>query len=327
MHEFVEIKSGDAELLAQYREFVVAYGSFPQSFAWGEFRAPLYQKVFRYGTVGGGKLLMTIQLFQSGAGGRYYFYAPYGPVAADPQKASGLFVEIVDCIRTRHPRTIFLRTEPMFPATWGIASANISPHQTLVLDLAKSQEELLTGMHPKTRYNVHVAEKHGVEVRIENSVSAAAAAILHESSKRAGIRGHSTAYYSKLVENLRGTEISPQVYCAYHGGDLVAANIVLAYGHTAVYLFGGSSSQKRNVMAPYLLQWQAIQDAKTSGVKVYDFWGVETDPNHAWAGFSRFKLGFGGEVKTYSGTRDSVFAPAWYNAYMHIRKLIRKLRT
>jgi peptidoglycan pentaglycine glycine transferase (the first glycine) len=324
MHEFVGITG---ENLGQYQQFVAQHGSFPQSYAWGEFQATVYEKVLRYGIVENGKFFITIQMFQSGAAGRHYFYAPYGPVVAGEKNAANFFDELAAGIRARHPKTIFLRTEPRFPATWGRASANISPHQTLVLDLTKPQDQLLSEMHQKTRYNIHVAEKHGVEVCIENSVSTAAAELLHESSRRAGIRGHSTSYYANLAEKLSGTEISPSVYCAYHEDDLVAANVVLRFGNTAVYLFGGSSSQKRNVMAPYLLQWRAIQDAQTQGAKIYDFWGVETDLNHAWAGFSKFKLGFGGEIKTYAGTRDSIFRSAWYNAYTIARKIMKKLRT
>ena len=287
--------------------------------AWGNFRAPLYEKVFRYALADGENFLVTVQMFQSSFLGRPYFYAPYGPVAADENRAAEYFAEMAEKIRALHPRAIFLRTEPRFAAAWGTASPNVSPHQTLVLDLSKSQDQLLAEMHAKTRYNIHVAEKHGVEVRVEDAASDAACELLAETSRRAGIRGYTPAYYKKIP--------SAKVYCAYLHGDLLAANIVLRYGDTSVYLFGGSSSKERSAMAPYLAQWRAICDAREAGAKIYDFWGVETDPSHPWAGFSRFKLGFGGEVKTFGGTRDSVFGPAWYNAYRAARRILQLLRT
>jgi lipid II:glycine glycyltransferase (peptidoglycan interpeptide bridge formation enzyme) len=251
--------------------------------------------------------------------------------AADVAYAAELFSELVKGICARHPRAIFLRTEPRFSlgdesTKWGRASLNVSPHQTLALDLTKTLDQLLAQMHSKTRYNVHLAEKHGVEVAVEDSVSDAAGELLLETSRRAGIRAHATGYYKNLVEKLRGTAITAKVYCAYHGGELLAANVVLRYGDTSVYLFGGSSAHQRNVMAPYILQWRAIADAQAAGATAYDFWGVETDPTHPWAGFSRFKLGFGGEIETFAGTRDYVFSPAWYNAYRSLRNLARKIR-
>jgi len=123
-----------------------------------------------------------------------------------------------------------------------------------------------------------------------------------------------------------GKSIEAKLYSAWHEGDLLATNLMLYWSGIAVYLFGGSVEHKRNTMPAYLLHWQAIEDAKAKGLRTYDFWGVETDPAHPWHGFSKFKLGFGGEIKKYEGTWDFVLQPAWYNIYKILRAINRKIR-
>ncbi len=120
--------------------------------------------------------------------------------------------------------------------------------------------------------------------------------------------------------------IKIKVWSAWHEKDLLATNLFIYYGCTATYLFGGSSNIKREFRAPALLHFLAIQDAKTANQKKYDFWGIEEDPKHSWVGISRFKMGFGGEVKKYFGTWDKIFMPAWYNVYIALRLLNRRIR-
>ena len=334
MRKFVAITASNAELLVAYQQFVASNGMFTQDSAWGDFRAHYCRGVHRFAVVDNGTVLASVQVLETSALGRGYFYAPYGPVfsTSDTSEAADLFGVLSEGIHDLYPSIIFLRVEPHFElgepaARWGVKSQDLSPHQTLVLDLTKTADQLMAEMHTKTRYNIHVAEKHNVEVRVEAELSVDAAKLLMDTSHRAGIRGYSAEYYRTLVSKISGGSISAKVYCAYFNGELIAANVMLSHGTTCVYLFGGSSSSNRNVMAPYLLHWHSIRDAKAAGMLVYDFWGVETDPNHPWSGFSRFKLGFGGEVKKFGGTYDAVFSPAWYNIYNTLRKLNKSVRS
>ena len=114
---------------------------------------------------------------------------------------------------------------------------------------------------------------------------------------------------------------------AKHDSEYVAANIMCFFGDTANYLHGASSNKHRDVMAPHLLQWKAVCDAKKDGFKYYDFWGIapNDDPKHGWAGVTRFKKGFGGEQVNYPGTFDMVVSKKWYLIYKVFRFINRTL--
>ena len=101
--------------------------------------------------------------------------------------------------------------------------------------------------------------------------------------------------------------------------QIIAANLVNFYGDTATYLHGSSSSKNRQVMAPHLLQWEQIKEAKNRGMKYYDFWGFDEDK---WPGVSRFKKGFGGEIVEYAGAYDLIWNKLWYQLYNLAKKIL-----
>ena len=100
-------------------------------------------------------------------------------------------------------------------------------------------------------------------------------------------------------------------------GRVLAANLMIWFGDTVSYLHGASSNVRREVMAPHLLHWKLINEAKSLSFKHYDFWGVapEGTVNHPWAGVSRFKRGFGGRYVAYPGTFDLPLDRFWYRVY------------
>jgi lipid II:glycine glycyltransferase (peptidoglycan interpeptide bridge formation enzyme) len=115
------------------------------------------------------------------------------------------------------------------------------------------------------------------------------------------------------------------LYIASHDSDNLAAIIVLFYGKDATYLYGASSNNKRNLMAPYALQWKAIQDAKEMGCQYYDLFGIppNDDPNHPMAGLYRFKTGFGGKIVHRPGSWDYPYKPFIYTLF-NIAEALRK---
>ena len=107
---------------------------------------------------------------------------------------------------------------------------------------------------------------------------------------------------------------------AFYKEKLIAVNIVSFFGDMATYVHGASSSENRNLMAPYALQWETIKIAKTQGHKYYDFYGID---ENKWPGVTRFKKGFSGEEANYPGTFDSAFNSIQYSIYKILRKLRR----
>jgi lipid II:glycine glycyltransferase (peptidoglycan interpeptide bridge formation enzyme) len=186
-------------------------------------------------------------------------------------------------------------------------------------------------MHPKTRYNIRLAQKHGVEVKDEFEISVGnglfakeAVSLIVETSQRQGYKGYGKEYYEDLINflglnNQAGLKL--HIYKAIYKNQLLASAIMLDFAGTRTFLFGGSSDEHKNVMAPYLMHYRAMLDAKNLGLNFYDFWGIETSKGET-PGFVRFKLGFGKpeRVVEYSGAYDVIFSKYWYKIYTIFRK-------
>jgi len=191
---------------------------------------------------------------------------------------------------------------------------NIQPDKTLILNITRPEKELLKEMHSKTRYNIRLAEKKRVEIRIDNNKFESFWKLLEQTAKRDRFHAHPKEYYKKMLE-IPGVEL----FVAGYKNKIIAANIVVFYKKRAIYLHGASDYQYRNLMATYLLQWQQILEAKKRGCTEYDFCCIV---EKKWPGLTRFKKGFNGKEVNYPGAYDLVFQPAWYRAYKIARKIL-----
>jgi lipid II:glycine glycyltransferase (peptidoglycan interpeptide bridge formation enzyme) len=330
-------------------------GSFLQSWEWGEWQVHLGRTVYRFKILDdSGEWAGSVQLIKMPLPlGKYYLYAPYGPVVDLRFKIED-FRFLLQELRKKLPDTIFIRIEPKESFNFQlltfnlpiVKSTNIQPGKTLLIDLSKTEEQLLGDMHHKTRYNIKVAQKHGVEIKDEFAISIGhglffdeALKLIIETSKRQQFATFPPSYYKKMIDFFalgKPREVRLHIYKAIFDSRLLAAAIMIDFGKTRTFLFGGSADEHRNVMAPYLLHWQAIQDAKASGIEVYDFWGTETSSGEV-PGFVRFKLGFApqlrsgslsGSEQSYAGAYDFIISKLWYRAYGLLRlvnKMLKKI--
>jgi len=244
-------------------------------------------------------------------GFKKYLYGPRLEYAADLFKDKSLLKDY-----------IFVRFDPAFnfsaPADVKIVKTiDVQPSQTLILDLGKSEDVLLTEMHPKTRYNIRLAEKKGVKIIQDNSRIDDFLRLLKITTERDAFRGHSDEYYGKMASY---DEKFIKLFLAEYEGRVIAGGLFCFFGNGVSYLHGASDNNDRSVMAPYLLQWQVISAAKKAGYKYYDFYGISESK---WPGVTRFKKGFGGSVVDYPGTFDYVLSNLWYKIYNILRRLRR----
>jgi lipid II:glycine glycyltransferase (peptidoglycan interpeptide bridge formation enzyme) len=190
-------------------------------------------------------------------------------------------------------------------------------------------------MKPKWRYNIRLAEKKGVTVyQADEEGLDRFYALLRETAKRDGIAIHGKDYYGTLFSHRRDyAGASPGVpdirlYLARQGEETLAAIITLFRGTAAVYLYGASSDRRRNLMAPYALQWRAMADAKAAGCLEYDLYGIppREDPAHPMAGLYRFKTGFGGRIIHRSGSWDYAYRPVLKHLFTAAEGARRELR-
>ncbi|MFW5741660.1 MAG: lipid II:glycine glycyltransferase FemX [Spirochaetota bacterium] len=215
------------------------------------------------------------------------------------------------------------------------APVAVQPSDTVVIDLSRGDDELLASMHKKNRYNIRLAERKGVMVRVvdpaapgEREASRSALrswyGIYRETARRDRITIHAPQYYEHLFELVRpGVDPRLRLYLAEHEGDLLGGIIVVLHGCGATYLYGASSNEKRNLMPNYALQWRAMRDARESGCGWYDLFGVPPadDPKHPLHGLYRFKTGFGGELVRRLGAWDAIVQPLRGRAYRVAERL------
>lgn len=310
-----------------WTSFVLAHaprsGAFLQSWTWGEFQIAAGHAVERLGLFDGDALRGVAQLIASPLPlGQRYFSCLRGPVLA-----SGTLEAFTDQVRGRG---MFLRIEPLSdPARTDLVSIKaVSPADTLILSLAPTEEHLLAAMHPKTRYNIKLAERKGVKVETWSVERFAEVwPLFTETAGRDGFRLHARAHYETLLKTLAANETKAFLAVATHENKPLAANLMIDFGDTRTYLHGASGGD-RTVMAPFALHWTLIKQAKATGLAHYDWWGIagSDDANDPWAGITRFKKGFGGEEVRYPGTFDLVLEPTRYRLYTGARDLMRQLR-
>jgi len=286
-------------------------GSILQSWAWGQFYESQNKKVYRFS----GNDFICLAIEEPLAGGKKFIYCSRGPLG-NIQAA----LEDLNTFKSDHS-IIFSRIEPLQPVDLPRAIKDIQPPDNWMLNLEKTEQELLIGMKPKTRYNLNLAQRKGLKVREGNQQDLITVwQLFLETASRAGIRLHSQAYYFKMWDALAPKNL--KILLAEYNGQPLSAMILTLFGDTATYLHGGTSSRMKEAMATYILHWEAIRLAKNLGYKAYDFGGVSST-NKSWAGITRFKKSFGGLEVNYPGAFDMIYSPIWYNIYKQGRKLTK----
>lgn len=170
----------------------------------------------------------------------------------------------------------------------------------------RNEEELMSSFHQKWRYNIRLAVKKGVEVRLcGKEMVPDFARIMVETGVRDNFATRPPEYFAAMLDNL-GDKC--RLYMAFHEGQPIAGTLAIHYGDKVWYLYGASSNEHRNLMPNYLLQWNMIQWAVETGSRVYDFRGVSGDlsEDNPHYGLYRFKKGFGGEFTEFMGEYDYV---------------------
>jgi len=205
---------------------------------------------------------------------------------------------------------------------WGYSSDQIQFRNTVLIDLNPTEEGMLARMKQKTRYNVRLAEKKGVSVRVGMVNDLGMLYKMYaETSVRDGFVIRDEEYY-KTVWTLfmNSNEPTCEPLIAEVDGEPVAAIFVFYFAERAYYIYGMSRSVHREKMPTYLLQWEALKRAKANGCTVYDLWGapeVFDESDSIW-GVYRFKEGLGGKVVRTLGAWDFAPSPLWYKMYSEI---------
>src|SRR3989344_966436 len=303
-------------------------GGLLQSAAWGAFQRALGKETL---LLGDGSSYCAQGITEK-APLASFIYFPRGPVVA-PDAGEEAFRAIAEAGSER--QGAWIRFEPQddeslltFQKHFGKrcvrAPHDIQPREILRIDLAPSEDELLARMKAKTRYNIRLAEKHGVTVSesADPEDHEAFLGLVRETSLRKGIRAHGAAHYRTMLESIPDTA---KLFVAKYEGKVLAANIVCFFGDTATYLHGGASGGGRHVAGAFLLPGESMRRAKALGSRFYDLGGIQRETEGGkssdWSGITRFKEGFAGELPglLFPGTYDIILDTKKYSLYRTLR--------
>jgi len=205
---------------------------------------------------------------------------------------------------------------------WRYSSDQIQFKNTVLIDLSTSEDEMLACMKQKTRYNIRLAEKKGVTVRIGTLVDLLMLYTMYaETSVRDGFVIRDEGYYQTVWQTfMQSSEPNAEPLIAEVNGEAVAAIFVFYLAARAYYVYGMSRDTQREKMPNYLLQWEAMKHAKSRGCLIYDLWGApdEFKESDSMWGVFRFKEGLGGEVIRTLGAWDYAPNPLWHKMYSEI---------
>lgn len=310
-------------------------GHILQTSAWGELKSRFGWSAQRIGWLGAKGLEAGAQVLYRRVPARLgqLAYVPRGPVVDwnSIEQVKGLFAAIERLIRAQG--AFALLVEPELPDTLASrdllsalgfqpAPITIQPPRTIIVDITGSEEALLARMKQKTRYNIRLAMRKGVTVRVGTETDLPVFHhLMRETSERDAFDVHTLDYY-EAAYHLFVPSGRAQLLIAEVEREPVAALMVFAVGSRAWYFYGASSNTHREKMPTYLLQWEAIRWARTKGCTSYDLWGVPDEDEHTleaefthredglW-GVYRFKRGFGGKVVRCVGT--------WVRGYTLLR--------
>jgi len=317
------------EILPEEKEKFNAVVSHPcQSWEWGEFRKKMGLEIFRIGVFKKEKLVSGYQFTLHSLPFSNYTigYLPRGPL---PNQA---MIKALTKIG-QEKKTIFFRIEPNVKfesvKVSKFKSLNLRPSQrpffyqyTFLIDLTKSEKELLALIKQKTRYNLRLAQKHGVKVSEDNSTASFETylKLLQETAKRQGFFAHTKEYHRQMWKSLKPVGIARLLKAEYQG-KILAAWILFKFHNVLYYPYGASSSEHRQLMTSNLMMWEAIKLGKKLDCQAFDLWGClgpKPDPKHPWYGFHRFKQGYGGCMIQLADSFDLILQPCLYKIYNFI---------
>ena len=317
--------------------------TFLHSWQWGEFQRLMREQVWRFGIYEGGNVKAVALVVKVAAKRGTFLLVPHGPVSLYPQQ------EIIEVL-LKHLKSLakeqgasFIRINPIWERSkeseeifkglgFRGAPTQMHPEASWKLNLVAPEEQLFSGMRKTTRYLLRQALGNE-DITVEKSTSVVDVATFLAMHEKVSLRQAFVPFSREYLENEFEAFMQDDGVVLFFGkykGEIAAASFVVFWSGIGFYHHAVSLPQFSKLSIPYLLQWEALKEAKKRGCLLYDFWGYvdpKTQPNHPWAGPTLFKQGFGGEAKLYVKTQDyPLRMKYWLTAFFEsIRRMRRHL--
>ncbi len=276
-----------------------------------------------------------------------YFFVPRGPIFKTEFNIKDYCIEIINLARKNN--ISWIRIEPQtfedlekikksfndFKIVKSVVGHE--PPQTLMIDLEKTEEDILLNMKKKTRYNIKLSQKKGVVFSVSRKKTDIKdfLNLMDTTATRNKIKNHKKEYYQKIFDNFDDKTV--RLYIATYQGKIVAGIVSIFFGDIVTSLYGASDKKYHNLKSPYGLRWKIISDAKQEGYKKHDLGGVKITKDKdgknisapgKWSGFSETKLGFcyNSDPINFPCCYDIVLNPYKYYFYIIIHKIKKYIK-
>lgn len=319
--------------------------TFLQSWNWGEFQKGLGNKIWRFGIYDNDNLILSSLIVRVNAKRGTFLFLPHGPVIKEGKldfKGEG-FKILLNKLKeiNKEEKAVYIRvsspwerskTNDKIFRSLGFREApiHIHPEETWELDIKPLEKDLLMGMRKTTRYLIRKGGENE-QLEISQSHKIEDLKIFNELYGKVVNRHHfipfSLDYISKEF-SLFDSDNQISIFLGKYKDEVVSSAIVIYWQGAVFYHHGASSLKYPKIPASYLLQWEAIREAKRRNCSSYNFWGVapeNSSKNHPWFGLTLFKEGFGGRRKKYVKTQDLVLSQKYWINWM-IEKIRKKRR-
>lgn len=319
--------------------------SFLSSWQWGEFWIGQGNKIKRLGMVENSMLIAAVLAVKIKARRGTYILVQHGPNISREalSELPKILEEFIFALKgwAKDEGAAFIRIAPLLEGNTGnenvfkdlgfrMAPMHANAYEaTWKLDITSSEDELMKSMRKTTRYLVRQAQKNP-DITIEKSDNPEDIKIYKELNEAVAKRQKFVAFKADYIKREFDTFASDRQAVWFIGrykGKPAAASLIVFWSGIGFYHQAASLGEFSKYSIPYLLQWEAIREAKRRGCEVYDFWGFtdpKANPNHPWAGPTLFKMGFGGQAHKYVKTQD--LPVSWRYWPVFILETVRKLK-
>ncbi len=321
--------------------------TFLSSWNWGEFNRMMGNKIWRLGIYEDNSLVAVALIIKIQAKRGTFLFLPHGPatalaVAGKPNIKYEILKTLLEELKkiSREGKVSFIRIAPIWERNeenikvfkdlgFRLAPTHIHPEVTWELDITPPEEDLLMNMRKTTRYLIRQAQKNK-DIEILQSQNLKNIEIFNKLYQEVVDRHHFVPFSLNYLKNeLSAFNLDNQIslFFGKYKGEIIASAFIIFWSKKAFYHQAALSLKYPKIPVSYLLQWEAIREAKKRGCKLYNFWGIapNEDPKHPWAGLTLFKMGFGGNKKEYVKTQDFPLSKKYWLTYL-FEKLRRTKR-
>ena len=318
--------------------------TFLQSWNWGEFQMALGNKIRRLGVFEEEKMISVALVIKHTAKRGSFLIIPHGPVTMKEriEERKQILEILLSKLKSlaKEERVDFIRISPIFERNseneklfkdlgFRLRALHTHPESSWKLNIEPTEQDLLNGMRKTTRYLIRQAEKNN-DIEIFQSFNIKDVEEFNkmhlEVVKKQNFVPFSLEYFKKeFLAFLPDGQIA--LFLAKYQGKIIAASYGVFWSNMAFYHHAALMPEYKKIPAAYLLQWEAIKEAKKRGCKIYDFWGYSDpvkNPKHPYSGPTLFKMGFGGYKEEYVKTQDFIISQKYWMSY--IIETIRRIK-